>query len=357
MQKLNERGSTIIVVIAVALIMNIMLLGFFFSTRQNNKVSSVRKLDITSLNIAEGGKEHFYADLINNICIPLRDTSIDWFLDKPFKNGTYSVAYTSKTWADTLWITSKGSENGSTSIIDVIAKINPYLNINNPPVRGAITAHSRVEVTGSIVIDGRDHDTLCDSVAPGVYGVSTCDSLEIKGSAMVGGGGFKPRKRQQFDAIREFAADEKAATSSIFSSPEAFLGLPDGALNQYKSNDPNIPENFRALIYKTCDVGPVHFGDAAGGILIVHNDTKTAQLSVNNGEFRGLIIVDDFTKIAGNVTIHGAIVALKDSTVIVDGVGNGTICYSSEILHHLSSYCNNFRKSVDEVSWKERTHN
>jgi len=354
--KLNQHGSIMIAVLTIALILNVTLLAFFFTSRNSSKVSGVRKLDITALNIAEAGKEHFYAEVINNICIPKKDSTVNYFTQQPFKNGFYSVTYTAKRWADTLWIVSDGQEEGARSVIDIIAKVNPYLNINNPPVRGAIMAHSKVVVTGNITVDGNDHDTLCNLLGTtGVYGVSTCDSFELSGNAKVGGNGYDPKRKNQFEPYRERISEEMAPSNSRFSSPEAFLGLPEGSLNSFKSDDPNIPENFRALIYKTCDVGPLHFGDNAAGILIIHNDTKDAELSVNNGVFKGLIIADDFTKIAGKVTIHGAIVALKDSTVIVDGVGTGEICYSSEILMHLSSYCNNFRKSVDEISWKERT--
>lgn len=353
--QLNQRGSAMIVVLAIALILNVTLLAFFFTSRNNNRVSGARKQSITALNIAEGGKEHFYAEVINNICIPQKDTTLQYFTKQPFKNGFYTVNYTSKRWADTLWIVSDGEGDGAQSIIDVIAKVNPFLNINNPPVRGAITAHSKVIVVGNITVDGNDHDTLCNLLGTsGLYGVSTCDSFELSGNAQVGGNGVSPKRKNQFEPFREKIAEEGLPTSSRFSSPEAFLGLPPGSLDGFKSDDPDIPENFRALIYKTVDVGPLHFGDDAAGILIIHNDTKDAELSVNNGVFKGLIIADDFTKIAGKVTIHGAIVALKDSTVIVDGVGTGEICYSSEILMHLSSYCNNFRKSIDEVSWKER---
>jgi hypothetical protein len=355
--KFNQRGSALVAVLAIAIILNVTLLTFFFITRDGNKASGNRKLDITALNIAEAGKEHFYAQVINNICLPLRDSAATWFSDEPFKNGHYSVSYRANGWADTLWITSKGFENNTESIIDVIAKVNPYLTINNPPVRGAITTHSRIEVTGNIVVDGRDHDTLCDSTAPGVYGVSTCDSLTVEGNSRVGGRGYEPKRKNQFEAIRPYAAEENVPASSLFDSPESFLGLLPGSLDAFKSGDCTVPENFRALIYRTCDdVGPVKFGSSAAGILIVHNATKTAKLTINTGEFKGLIITDDFNMITGNVTIHGAIVVLRDSMVVINGVGTGRICYSSDILMHLSSYCNNFRKSMNELMWKEQAN-
>jgi len=352
--KLNQHGSAMIAVLAMALILNVTLLAFFFTTQHNNKASGVRKLDVTALNIAEGGKEHFYADLVNNICIPLKDTSIDYFLRQPFKSGYYSVNYTSKRWGDSLWIVGEGAENGAKSVIDVIAIVNPYLSINNPPITGAVTAHSKVEVTGNIEVDGNDHDTLCNKVGNGVYGVSSCDSFYLSGSASIGGNGHDLEGKHKFETYRSILVEEDVPTSSKFNSPESFLGIPEHSLDSYRSSDPDIPQDFRALIYKTVDVQSLHFGDNAAGVLIVHNDAKNAQLSVNSGTFKGLIIVDDFTKISGNVEIHGAIVALKDSMVVVDGVGTGMICYSSEVLKHLSSYCNNFRKSVDEVSWEER---
>lgn len=140
----------------------------------------------------------------------------------------------------------------------------------------------------------------------------------------------------------------------MFDSPEALLGLAADALDEYKFSSTKIDSNFRGVRYDTADfVGPVDLGTMSSGILIVHNGSTTAKLHINNGNFKGLIICDDIEKFNGEVQIRGAVVVLKNSSVIFDGLGNSSVCYSSEILANLTDYCDNIKTEIHELSWRE----
>jgi hypothetical protein len=347
----NQRGSAMVTVIALAVILNITLLVFFFTTRHTSKVSGERRENVTSLNIAEAGKERLFGQVRQRLLNPAANEHATPYADVTFEHGKYTVTYTSNAAIDTLRIRSIGSETTSRSTIDVVAAVAPDFPINFPPVRGAVTARSRITVKGNITIDGRDYDTNNVLVGNGTFGVSTCDSVFMDGSADIGGAGVAPVGQKNFDPVRTTITQEKAPVTAAFNSPESFLGIAAGALDEYKSSDGTLGE-FRGLIYKTCDVGPVHFGNSYG-VLIVHNTAKTAELMANNGTFRGLIITDRMGKITGNAVIIGAVVTICEGEVATFGTGSAVIHYSSQVLLNLNKYLTNIKRRVTQVSWKE----
>ncbi|MBN1308465.1 MAG: hypothetical protein JXA18_11140 [Chitinispirillaceae bacterium] len=360
---INQRGSAMIAVVVIAIVINITLLAFFFATRHTSKASGDRRENVTALNIAEAGKERLYAAIRSDAHRPaLNSPPVTMYDNETFSGGSYTVSYRADPWADTLWIrSSAATAKGKPAIVEVIALLPPLIPIDAAPVRGAVTARARVEVSGSITIDGNEHDTSCNLTGdPGTYAVSTTDSCTVDGSAEIGGNGQAPVDWKLYDlkknpdpTIRQTVAEENAPDGN-FDSPEAFLGLPAGALDAFKFSASNLDQDFHGVRYDTCaSVGPVDFGSSSG-LLIVHNGSKSAQLKVNGGTFKGLIICDDIIKMNGNLVVQGAIVVLKEADISFKGLGSTTICYSSYILTHLSRFCGDeVRNRVNEVSWKE----
>lgn len=346
----NQKGTAIVAVLAIAVILNIALMAIFFSTKHTSKKSGIRRSKTTALNIAEAGKEHLYGQVRWGVFKPQPDSMVNAYTDYAFQNGTFSVACSSNAAVDTIWARSTGNELQSTSVVNVVAALSPNINIPFPPVRGAVTSRSSITVRGNIEVDGRDYDTSNVLVGPGLYGVSTCVLLSIQGSASIGGNGIEPAEKAAFESVRDSVAQEGASVEPIFSSPEAFLGFPEGALDEYKTTTLTTP--FSGLMYLTNDVGPVHLGNSYG-ILIVHNKYRTARLQVNTGVFRGIIICDEMQKFTGNATIIGAIVTLRDGDVSTDLTGTVDVHYSTQVLSNLNKYCKNLMKKVTEISWRE----
>jgi len=316
------------------------------------KKSGTRKITTSSLNIAEAGKENVYGRIRHGQYSPSKGKRELVADDQGFENGKYTVSCSTNASIDTVWIKSIGTELQISSEIEVVASILPDLTFTFPPVRGAVTARSRIIVKGNITIDGREYDSLNTYRSGGTFGVSSCDSIFVEGSSTIGGNDQIPVSKKEFDTYRTTVSQEFAPVSSIFSSPEEFLGLPPGSLDKYKTGV--LPQPFHGVYYITDDCGPVHFGNSSG-ILIVHNLSNDAHLQLNTGTFKGLIITDQMDRIAGNALILGAVVTLSPGEVSTFGTGSAVIRYSPQILSNLGMYCTNIEKRLTEISWKQLT--
>lgn len=348
---LNNKGSSLIFVVSLAILLNIVFASIYFSVDRTQKSTGEKKMHTSALTLAEAGKEKLYGELSQKTFVPTPDTRIDVYSNLAFGKGSFSVNCLGNTALDTVWIESTGKENTTISTIDVVASIKPDIKIPAPPVRGAVMARSNIVVKGNINIDGRDHDTNGVVINTGVYGVSTCQTLSVQGSSTIGGNGLAPVDKNDIDSVRSIVSEENTPVTGLFESPEAFLGLPPGALDNYKVSSLTTP--IHGIVYLTNDnVGPVHFEDSYG-ILIVHNSSKSAELHITDGTFKGLIITDLMAAINGNAMVLGAVATLNDGEVSTFGTGTADILYSSYILNNLEKYCTNVKKKITELSWKE----
>ncbi|HEX3020360.1 MAG TPA: hypothetical protein VHP36_08650 [Chitinispirillaceae bacterium] len=347
----NHNGNAVVSVLVIGVVLNLVIASYMISSKDNTNKSQMRKSISNLLNIAEAGKEHLYGQVRGGAFKPVENTRKILCSNKKFENGSFSVSCSTNNSIDTIWVNSIAAFQNQTTEIRSVARLSSQVSIPFPPVRGALTARSRITIKGNIEIDGRDYDQANNLIDSGTLGVSTCDSLFLEGSATVGGNGIVPEPKATFEAIRASVSQEGASAESFFASPEAFLGLPEGSLNEYISTTMATP--FHGLIYLTQDyVGPVHF-DSSTGILIVHNKLKTAELQITDGVFKGLIITDKMAKISGNAVILGAVVTLCEGEVSTFGTGTVLIRYSSQILSDLANYCKNLKKKVSQVAWEQ----
>jgi hypothetical protein len=344
----NNRGSALISVMMLAIILNCVFAAVYMTVSHTQKMTGVKRITTSALSIAEAGKEKLYGEITCKSFTPLAKTRINAYVNYSFNGGLFSVSCSSNQSLDTVWVESKGQVNSITSRISVVAAVTPEIgNISPAALNGAITARSNVELLGNINIDGRDHDTNAVVTGNGVFGVSTCSTLSVGGSSSIGGNGIAPGKKGADPATYQ----ENVPVTSKFDSPEAFLGLPAGALDKFKTTTLTTPIN--GIVYLTGNFyGPVHFGNSFG-ILIIHNTFTNAQLQTNGGTFKGLIIIDQMDKINGNATILGGVATLCTGTTSTFGNGNSDILYSSTVLNNLGEYCPNVKKKLKEISWKE----
>lgn len=347
----NNAGNALVSVLVIGVILNIIIATFLISSKDSNKRSRLRKSKATVINIAEAGKEHLYGLLRWGNFTLSKNSRVEVCSNQKFEDGTFTVSCSSNTSLDTTWVRSTGNYYGMSTTIETVARLLPSLSIPFPPVRGALTARSRITVKGNIEIDGRDYDTNNVMIGTGLYGVSTCNLLFLEGSATVGGNGIVPASKSSFETIRSSVSQENASVDPMFFSPEAFLGLPAGALDEFKVTKLTTP--FNGIVYLSADyVGPVHFGSSSG-ILIVHNPYKDAELQITNGTFKGLIITDKMAKINGNALILGGVVTLCEGEVSTFGTGTALIRFSSQVLSNLEKYCENIKKKIEQVSWEQ----
>lgn len=344
----NNKGSALISVMMLAIILNCVFAAVYMTVTRTQKMTGNKRITTTALTVAEAGKEKLYGEITCKIFTPVAKTKINAYVNYPFNGGTFSVSCSSNAKLDTVWVESKGQVNTIMSRINVVAAIQPEVNLSFPSgVKGAITARSNVDLLGTITIDGRDHDTNGVVIGNGAFGVSTCATLSVGGSSSVGGNGIVPPKKGADPATYQ----ENVPVTSDFDSPEAFLGLPAGALDKYKTTTLTTP--IKGIVYLTGNYyGPIDFNDSYG-ILIIHNAYSNAQSKINGGTFKGLIITDQMDKINGNATVLGSVVTLATGTASTFGNGGANINYSSAVLNNLSDFCPNIKKKLREVSWKE----
>jgi hypothetical protein len=353
---LNNRGSSLIFVVSLAIILNIVFVTVYMTVSSTQKKTGVKRLNTNSILLAEAGKEKLYADLktctISLIPNQRKQIYTDYILGK----GTFSVSCSTNVSVDTVWVESWGKDQTSETGIGVVASVTADDVVAAFPVRAAVTSRPAVDLKGTICIDGRDYDS--NGVAtgdPGVFGISTCSTLGIgSGAADVAGNNKGPYGKKASAAEIALVAEQGIAVSPSLASPEAFLGVPAGSLDKYKISAADLTLPFHGIRYVETSIGPLHLGGSSG-ILIIHSPMKNATTHLNStGIFKGIIIVDEMDKMNGNVTVIGAIACLADFAAAKKfGNGNADVKYSSYVLNNLGKFILDGDKSVKELSWKE----
>lgn len=352
----KENGGAMVAVLMIVVLLNITMALVYYTVNSSVKKSGERRVSVATLNSAEAAKEKLYAKIRSGEFKPVPGKRVNVFSGLSYGKGTHSVSCSTNTIGDTLFISASGIERGTAKNLEIVSVFSLPLTLPAPNIRGAVTARNDTRLNGGFVADGRDYDSILINgiVGPGVYGVSSCKSLNLQGSSKVGGNGRSPESKKKFEKIRHIVSEENASVTSFFDSPEAVLGLSPGELEKYKVDKlPSSP--FHGIYYLTENPGPIHFGNFSSGILILSNSTKTLELKANgNGKFKGIIIADNIDKINGNVDIVGAVVMLSDTKNVNNNAnGSATVYYSSRVLNNLGQYCHNLKKNLQEVSWKE----
>jgi hypothetical protein len=259
----------------------------------------------------------------------------------------------------------------------------PLGTINFSP-RSAISAKGPVQVQGSIVIDGRDHNALGTTVVgPGTYGIASMSTITNSGNAKVGGHGIAPAKpppattiepnsawtdgidndgdgsvdEELFDGIDndgDGVVDED--THGFPTTPDVALHLAPNTLknaaistNTYFTSAAQVDACIAAnggrlpggkIIY--CDFSPwqpANLGSSLNSppsILVQHNATSTAQIGNVTGAFSGLVMVDAVQHFSGNFILVGGIMAFSSNALgNAFGLGNAQILFSSAVLGNL----------------------
>jgi len=346
----SESGSALIaVLVAVVMILGVatvtMVEGLF-----NARHTDLSRKIIMASEAAEAGMA---AGILNL----QQDDDNDGSTSGDISDSAYAVTLDSKV-GDTYTLTSAGVYQGVTKQIRSIA-IRQSAVITPEDHPGAITANSPVATLGTIEVDGRDHDENGNLTgAPGTYGISTTSTVSIGGSSTVGGNGEAPGGAET-GSNRE----ENAVWPDGFpTSPDAYLGLPDGTLKAYaQAQGTYFVTGATAQSWINNNVAQW----AAGGVIfylelpsggkmqpvdwvvglntkpslfICHNATNDSILKNLHGEFKGLVLSDYITHINGTAMVVGGIASFADDAVgNTYGTGNAEILFSATVLSQLPS--------------------
>ena len=251
--------------------------------------------------------------------------------------------------------------------------------------RGALTANTVVAGNGGLLLDGRDHQ-LNGQVIPGAgaLAISTTATLDLRPNTWLAG----TADSVDHDPHRVGDSDLAALTETGAVWPLGFPMTPDGVMggpekgypegrlervaksgasgSQYVGPDTSPPTGPSDLTYPLRGVtyvelglgegwGGVDFGTGSAGILVVHNDSRTAVVkNINHGDFRGLLIADDIVHLHARVI--GAIVVLSSapSSGNVLGNGRGRVLYSRAALSRAASGMPGIYRPLDILDWNYR---
>lgn len=231
------------------------------------------------------------------------------------------------------------------------------------PGLAAVVSNDSVSLTGSITIDGRDHDYSGQNVTgPGVYGIISNDAMSDPKNGSVGGNGSAPPspKGAAADSIKgnyPFANGYPSGPDQVLSQSDGST-LKEGTLKKaaqdagmYFSTQAafdswltgkggKMPDG--AIVYLEFTPGNGSFdlgsGNSKSSILIIHTETQSGIIKEVHGNFTGLIMADGFVRNNGNSHITGMVQLFSGAASDagnVFGNGNAEIDFSSAALADL----------------------
>lgn len=242
-----------------------------------------------------------------------------------------------------VWVLASRAERGSWRAAEILRVTASGLEVRSS---AAIASGGGFQLGGDVTVSGINVDENGHPVDPGDLSTTgACqenkaavlaeegDSVDAKGSADLDGNpayaGNDP----------PFVVEDPSPTPV---TPEEALGLPPGALDEYRRTpaefaaDPVDP--LEGIVYVTGDFGTTGGSDPGldgSGVLIVHNplfdprehdptdpsydpsrvaDPRYAPASLGNktgGTFSGVIIADRIDKFTGQATIYGSVITLS----------------------------------------------
>ncbi len=90
----NNKGSALIAVITLAIIMNIVFMAVYFTVSSSQKAAGNKRVSTVVLAIAEAGKEHALSLFRSGAITPEASTTKTILSNITFSGGSYSVSYT-----------------------------------------------------------------------------------------------------------------------------------------------------------------------------------------------------------------------------------------------------------------------
>lgn len=356
---MDEKGSALIIVVVMTLIITGMAGAYLWTSAKDSDSVSASEGHIKRLYIAESGIAAGLSELRAT-----QDYAGDGRgnVTEAFSDGTsYAVTAVQNQLADDsirqYTLTSVGEDNtGHDRAIEVI--VQTATAPLDGQVRAAVTSLAPVETTGTITIDGRDHDPDGNLVDTGVDGILCGQGISAEGASGVGGNGIAPvNGAVEADGV----FDENFDFSTIYpdgypDNPDKVFEVTDGTLKAaaqgagtYFDNQADYDAFLVAnggslpggeIIYLDFDECiSTEIGDSLNdppSILVMHNSSGDSNMKNVHGQFRGMIIADSITHVNAGTQIIGAVQTLwKLAVGNVFGNGNSDILFSSEVLANL----------------------
>ena len=238
---------------------------------------------------------------------------------------------------------------------------------------GAVVSNDVVDLTGSITIDGRDHQydgvTAITGPAPlgnppyGAFGIVSNSAMSDPKNGAVGGNGTAPPSPKGA-APNSIASSYNFGANGYPTTPDGVVSQADGtpvrngalksaaqaagtyfsnagAYSSWLSAQPS-PMPGGQVLYLEFSPGNGMFnlggGNVKSNIMVIHTDTMNGIAQEVHGNFTGLLIADGFVRNNGNAQITGMVQLLSPTASTagnVFGNGNAEVDFSSAALADL----------------------
>jgi len=238
---------------------------------------------------------------------------------------------------------------------------------------GAVVSNDVVDLTGSIIVDGRDHQytgTTAITAPPplgspsyGAFGIVSNSAMSAPKNGAVGGNGTAP-PQPKGAAPNTIASSYNFGANGYPTTPDGVVSQADGtpvkngalkaaaqASGTYFSNAAAYSSWLSAqqspmpggqVLYLEFAPGNGMFdlggGNIKSNIMVIHTDTMSGIAQEVHGNFTGLLIADGFVRNNGNAQITGMVQLLSPTAASagnVFGNGNAEVDFSSGALADL----------------------
>lgn len=281
-------------------------------------------------------------------------------------SGSYTVTDTTISGNGYIKVKANSLYSGMAKSISVIIQV-PQ-NANFPPgVKAAISTNNEVLTSGTLTVDGRDHDINGNLTGnPGTYGIWSTEDFTRQGSSSIGGyyngTNYAPSSSPNTNSYREEQSGGYPTTpdSVMGGTPN---GFPPGTLKSIAQSGYNGSQYVTNPNYLTYPLSGVTYVEIpysspwissnidGTGILVIHNSTSNAIIKNENlGSFTGIIIADDIIHI--HTTIIGAIIGLTTNPSEGNSIGNG----SGNVLYSRQAIMNATNSVLDQGNYGYAKH-
>lgn len=264
--------------------------------------------------------------------------------------ATYTVTDTTLSGQNLIKVNSHSLYDDISKSVTVLVQV-PQ-NASFPPgIKGAVSTNNNVLASGTLVMDGRDHDLNGNLTGnPGTLGIWTTKSLTNQGSSAIGGYSSGINYAPLSLPNPSIYGQNQLYTGGYPNTPDSVLGgtsngFPSGTLksiaqsgykgSQYVTNPNYLTYPLSGVTYVELPSGSswISSNIDGTGILVIHNTASNAIIKNENlGQFRGIIIADDIIHV--QTTVIGAVIGLTMYPSEGNSIGNGSgnILFSRQVI-------------------------
>jgi hypothetical protein len=314
---LNNRGSSLIFVLSLAIILNLVFVTVYMATAGTQKKSGVKRVNTVVLSIAEAGKEHAISLFRAGASTPVAGTKIAILSNIAFGGGFYSVICSSNVTSDTIYLRTSAVYGTGKCSTEVTFTVTGCIAPTDSAYNYGIIAGNEIDWVGSGSCNTGSSRLHCN----GAFGMSgssnfTCQTLSSSTSMNMSGSG-DIYGNINTPVLNKSGSGKITGTTTIGAVP--VVTIPTINLTPYYKY---------ALTKGQVFSGKSITGSASttvpGGVMYVNGDFNYS----GSGDFYGSIIATGSVSISGsgNFIASGAYPAIfsQSGTINMSGSGNVT---------------------------------